>query len=350
MRKLYLGSSTKLYLETSEDVDAAKVTLVAPDGAIAKDSEDNPIQDKDCASDESGLYYDFDLATDTEAGYYRIFWQGFKNSARVELEESNNPEDVRVEGASYEREILPVTLFTGMFLPNVPLKDFDIQVLREEIILPSQVELERETEVYFAPHQVIDEKHDYYLEEFRKTFWLTQLYEFPIISVEAMTLKYNKRVIAEIDPDWLVISERMGTVELVPQAAGSTGYLYSMIVTGLSGLSVDLFTGFYRIPVFFHIDYTAGVDFDNLPNREQSDIRHAIGRRTAINLLQKIDDRMGISAESTSIDGVSQSISYTASAMYGQYSAQLEQYKKDDEMWIQRFRRKYMKDSPAVVA
>ena len=102
--------------------------------------------------------------------------------------------------------------------------------------------------------------------------------------------------------------------------------------------------GWPRIPLFYHVTYTAGLDWVNLDGIEQSEIMNAISRRTAINLLQKLDENMGLSSRSVSQDGVTQSWSYTASAMYGQYSASIEQYKKDERFWIETMRRKYAKN------
>lgn len=214
----------------------------------------------------------------------------------------------------------------------------------EQVLSGAQDELEQDVQVFFEPRKVTDEKHDYFLQDFRQTFWLLQLHEWPLISVDQAQILYNDRLICDLKLDWLVVDQKMGTMELLPQAIGDGGFLFSMLLQGLSGFATIVCTGYERLPLFFHIDYTAGLNFQALPENEKNNIKMAIGRRAAINVLPKLDDRMGISAESTSQDGISQSVSYTASAMYGQYSAQIEQYKKDDEKWVEKFRRKHLKN------
>jgi hypothetical protein len=214
----------------------------------------------------------------------------------------------------------------------------------EAMIQAGQAELERQTQVFFEPTKVEDEKHEYYLQDFRQTFWQQQLFEYPVISVDAARIMYNDQVICDLKLEWLVVDKKMGTVELLPKAIGEGGFIFSMLLQGLSGFATIMYTGYDRLPCFFHVDYTAGLDFAKLPDRDKADIRMAIGRQAAINVLPKLDDRMGISAESCSQDGVSESVSYTSSAMYGQYSAQIEQYKKDNAEWIIYFRRKYLKN------
>jgi hypothetical protein len=217
------------------------------------------------------------------------------------------------------------------------------------MIQAAQAELERQTQVFFEPTKVEDEKHEYYLQDFRQTFWQQQLFEYPIISVDKARIMYNDQVICEFNLDWLVINKKMGTMELLPKAIGEGGFIFSMLLQGMSGFATIMYTGYDRLPCFFHVDYTAGLDFQKLPERDKADLRMAIGRQAAINLLPKLDDRMGISSESTSQDGVSESVSYTASAMFSQYSAQIEQYKKDNAEWVIYFRRKHLKNVAMAV-
>jgi hypothetical protein len=244
--------------------------------------------------------------------------------------------------------ILSVKEFKEMFLSNISsaanYTKFD------SIIKAAQAELERDTQVFFEPRKIIDEKREYYLQDFRQTFWMTQLYEWPLISLERAEILYNDQSICDLKLEWLVVDKKHGTVELLPYAIGESGFLFSMLLQGMSGFASVMYTGYDRIPCFFHFDYTTGLDLEKLPDYEKEDLKMAIGRRAAINVLPKLDSRMGISAESTSQDGVSESVSYTASAMYGQYSAQIEQYKKDDPEWVKNFRRRYLKNVAMAIA
>nr|MBC8554507.1 hypothetical protein [Candidatus Brocadiales bacterium] len=53
-----------------------------------------------------------------------------------------------------------------------------------------------------------------------------------------------------------------------------------------------------------------------------------------------------ISSESKSADGISTSRSYTASATFGEHSAAIEAYIKQQSKWVNQFKRKYMTRLP----
>lgn len=361
MKTLYIGvaNPNRLTLDTfvdftQEKVESVKVTIVNEAGTVATDDGGQPLQDKavDITTGKK-RFVEFKFHADTEPGYFRAYWVVMGgNDRRVELESYNSPEALRVKKtAEYNRELVSPALVRNMFLKNIPMGGYGDDDLRE-IIQSAQGELEDDIQITLSPHQVLEEKHDYYHEQFVHTFWLKQFYEFPIISLDAWTIKYSDHVVLDLDPpeSFIQVEKDMGTAELIPLAAGQSGWLYTMLFSGLSALGVSIFGGFERIPLFFHFDYTTGIDFDNIPVNEKSKIRTAIARRAAIEVLPKIDAEMGIASRSVSIDGVSETTSLTSSAMYGQYSAQITQYMKQDARWVEKMRRRYMKDGVTVVA
>jgi hypothetical protein len=322
-------------------------------GTVAKDDNGDDLKDKAVTISGNNKYIEFKFHEDTTAGFYRAYWAAWDDdNKRLELESRNDPEGFRVEIlGTYSREIVSPAYLRNNFFFNIPLHGYTDDSLRD-ILQASRGEVENELQLFLAPTEIVDEKHDYYFEEFVHTYWLHHFFHWPVISIERWEILYNDVSILDLDPpgNYIALHKEMGTCELIPLAAGTSGWLYTMLFSGLSALGVSIFAGFERIPLFFHFDYTAGLDWDNLPAHEKANIRHGVARRAAINLLQKLDTEMGISSRTVSMDGVSESVSLTSSAMYGQYSAQITQYLKDDEGWIERMRRRYMKNAPIAVA
>ena len=139
----------------------------------------------------------------------------------------------------------------------------------------------------------------------------------------------NTRVI-EIDNQWIVFDEPSGFIELVPynQQAGFD-FLGLVFVESLRSAT--------SIPNFWH--YRAWVGLRETPG----DILRVIGMKAAIPTLTLAGQafRGGLASESLSRDGVSQSVSYTASAVYGVYSATIEDYRKEIEQILASFKGKY---------
>lgn len=351
--KLYLGRENRIWLIDSNlsgsDDYTVTITIVNAAGTVAKNDSDEDIQDKACSWDatQARYYYDVTFLTGTSAGFYRLFWTVLDSDSRqVDLLEYNSPQAARiVDFATFDRELVPVQWFLDDFLGNIDIGDYSIAQIREKI-MSAQRDLEvYDVQTFFTPTTISNERHDFYWNRNFRDWWQTQLFHFPIYEMTSLNLKYGATQIAEVDTGYLQLDKEMGYVEVMPT---SGGYFYTLITMGLQGIVHTLVGGFERIPLFFDFTYKAGLDWDNLGEGDQLAIMNAIGRKAAIDLLQKLDSRMGISSESKSMDGVSESTSYTSSAMYGQYSAQIEQYQKDHERWVDQFKRRYNKNLPMV--
>jgi hypothetical protein len=94
------------------------------------------------------------------------------------------------------------------------------------------------------------------------------------------------------------------------------------------------------VPNYWTLTYITG--FHNIPK----DILEAIGKQAAISVFTILGDIVvgaGIASKSQSIDGLSQSISTTASAMYNAFSARIGQYEKDlEKTLIPRLKARYV--------
>ena len=118
---------------------------------------------------------------------------------------------------------------------------------------------------------------------------------------------YSTEKICEFPPEELIVDKKMGTVEFLPT---STSPFFVYYQASLEASQVALFargSGTGRLPAVFHIGYTYGLDFMNLDEYKQSDIRMAICRRALINSLGGLSKDILISSESSGVDGVSSS-------------------------------------------
>jgi hypothetical protein len=128
----------------------------------------------------------------------------------------------------------------------------------------------------------------------------------------------NTRVV-QINNEWIEIASPSGFVQLVPF---NTEVAFDFI--GL--VWVEALRNAVPIPNFWHYNLLAGL-------REcPGDILELTGRHAAIPILTAAGAafRGGYSSQSISRDGVSESVSYTSSAIYGVYSASIEDYRN----WI----------------
>ena len=348
--KLHIGKSNRVYLEdtnlSGNNDYTVTLSVVAETGTVAVDALDANLVDKACTWDATVLkyYYDITFAAATTPGFFRLFWLVITTATGrpVGLQEKNEPQAVRViKYSTFSRELVPVQWFLDHYLHKVDISDYPLEEIRESLLV-AQGDLENhKCNTFFSPTVITGEVHDYFYERFSSSFWIQQLHHSPLISITSFKIKYGDQEIATLENDYVEIDKDLGTVEILPTQGG---YFYTLLSTGLSGMAFNTLAGWSRIPLFFHIDYQAGLNWDSLNESEKMSIRHAIGREAAINLLPKLDSRMGLSSESRGVDGATESFSYTASAMYGQNSAAIEQYQKDQEVWVENFRRKYGKN------
>lgn len=114
------------------------------------------------------------------------------------------------------------------------------------------------------------------------------------------------------------------SINLVPIAGASSQLAGNAVYVGISPY-VGYF-GSRMIPNYWRLKYITG--FLKVPK----DILNAIGKRASIDLFIALGDTIlgvGTANKSISMDGLSQSLGTTASAMYSLFSARINQYEKD---------------------
>ena len=120
--------------------------------------------------------------------------------------------------------------------------------------------------------------------------------------------------------EWIRLEEDHGQIHLVP----SRGSL-SQIIIGQGGDFLTLiFGGISYMPSLWEVDYTAGMDVEDIPRI----IVEAIMKYAAIEVLIIASDLVrpiGVTSESISLDGGSQSMSYSQPA----FDARIKKYMGD---------------------
>lgn len=139
----------------------------------------------------------------------------------------------------------------------------------------------------------------------------------PLIRFDKLYGKLANTKILDVDLNWVQHHEPTGWVELVPWNQNAAfNFLGLLWVESLRG-SVPL-PGFWNFEAVVGFRKTPPVLIELVAKQVSIDILTIAGQAF----------RGGFASQSVSRDGVSESVSYTASATFGIYSATIEQYKK----------------------
>ncbi len=191
--------------------------------------------------------------------------------------------------------------------------------------------LEKTIGVKLKPTTIVQEKQDYFINEYRD-FAFIQLNEYPVISVESVSIKYPTAQAAITFPsDWIQANLEHGQIHLVP----TSGSL-SQILMGVGGDYLNfVWRGWEFMPNLWRINYTAGFPCGQVPY----DLVGIVARMAAFYPLNIAGDLVGgiaIASKSIGIDGLSQNINTTSSAENAGYSARLRQYERELKIEIPR--------------
>ena len=164
------------------------------------------------------------------------------------------------------------------------------------------------------------ELHDFNQNDYLNWGYL-QLFKCPAIEVLDLRLTHGNDDGMVIPKEWIQLNKKTSQVTIFPRS-GSSGSLIIGANGGLIGMQGRL----SYAPQLWRVTYKAGLD--EIP----ADLYEAIYKKATIGVLQLWGDLIigaGIASQSVSIDGFSQSIGTTQSAMYGGASARCEEYRKD---------------------
>ena len=155
------------------------------------------------------------------------------------------------------------------------------------------------------------ERHDYIRNDYQNWGFI-QLCHNPVKYVKGMRLTYGNRPSVEIPLDWIQLDKLTGQITLFPSAGSANS-----LIIGQTGMLFGFQSQWDYAPQLWEIDYVAGMDTEDksLPTGLLSE---AIYKRCACGVLNVWGDLIigaGIASQSVSIDGISQSVGTTQSAM-----------------------------------
>lgn len=179
-------------------------------------------------------------------------------------------------------------------------------------------------DICISPRDIKGELHDFEGNSLFDSYQYTPLYKRPVREIKSMTYLMGNQRILEIPKKWIQLDKRMGDVTIFP-TAGSVNYINPAI-----GAAVPYFMTRSYMPMAVSIDYSAGMELKDIPHN----LLDWIYKYAAITIFEVWGDQIigaGIASSSVSIDGLSQSIGTTQSAMYGGASARILEYRKDLE-------------------
>lgn len=167
---------------------------------------------------------------------------------------------------------------------------------------------------------ITSEEHDYHAQDYLQWGWL-QLFKVPVKSVTKLRGVFPLGVsIVTYPGEWIQIRGDAGQINVVP----NQGALGSVIIGQGGDFLPVLYGGISSIPNLWQVDYVAGMDPDNLPR----EIVEVIAKMACIDILTIMSDlvrAIGVSSESASIDGLSQSMSYQLPA----FQARIARYTEE---------------------
>lgn len=208
----------------------------------------------------------------------------------------------------------------------------------DHIIETAIARAEKELDIAILPRLVENEHHDFHSSDFA-SYMFTSSFLKPIIQAEDLKLEINGWVKYKYPADWWKVYNLAGHIELYPTALMQSGMTmnYNYSVTGfpqLAGLPPANQNGF--APQMIDISYVAGL----LPRKHQyaqewecpADLEQLVIKIAAKEIFQvwgRLIIGAGIEGKTLSVDGVSESIQTTQSAMYGGAYADIRQIDED---------------------
>lgn len=180
--------------------------------------------------------------------------------------------------------------------------------------------IQRQLGITIPKTEILQEAHDYIATDF-VNWGFIKLNEKPIRKVSRITMNFANTVL-EIPKEWIRFDKNSGCIRLFPQAStpGSLAILADGTILGIGRWA--------NAPGVWRVDYEVGFEPDEIP----PDLLECIQKVAAMNLLNVWGDLIlgaGIASSSVSLDGLSQSIGTTQSAMYGGASARVNEYKEN---------------------
>lgn len=246
------------------------------------------------------------------------------------------PNSVSNPGFSRFETLITAEKLKSLYLHSVSFvgddgKDIDPEVF-ENAIRVGISKVEHEFDITVTP-TIFTERHDYNYNDYENYCFL-QLYHRPILiepsSVEhpqglpEIKAQYIKsQDLIEFPGEWIRTYTHEGQIQMTP----TSGAIAQFNIAN-AGFLPRIFGVKRTYPQLFQVKYKAGFEQDKIP----AIVNRLVGCYAAIMLLNIAGDLIlgaGISSESISMDGLSQSIQSTASATFSGYGARMEAYRRE---------------------
>lgn len=184
--------------------------------------------------------------------------------------------------------------------------------------------LELALDISILPVEVVDERHDYYMDEYQHWGYI-RTFKKPVQSVQSVEGKYPYYQTALRIPDeWIVVDRTTGIVNLMPV----TGTLSQFIMTSGGQLLPHIFRFQSYVPRFWSLSYTAGFDDGEIP-MDLNDAAAKMACMSVLNILGDVVGGVGVLGTSIGMDGLSQFISLTKTATTSAFYARVLAYRTD---------------------
>lgn len=185
--------------------------------------------------------------------------------------------------------------------------------------------------------EIKNERHDYYMNDYM-AYNFIKLFWSHVNDVSEVSIQFPLATqVLRFDPSWYRVEAVGSQVQLVP-----TQGTFSSILLSQGGNFLPLFyQGISNVPYIFSVTYKAGFQRGKIP----PNIKNVLGMYAAIGPLNIAGDLIagaGIASKSLSLDGLSQSISTTASATNAGYGSRIIQYRKDIEEAMKSMKEYYL--------
>lgn len=186
------------------------------------------------------------------------------------------------------------------------------------------------------------EKHDYVYEDFIQHMVL-QLDNYPVIQLDALKATFGASEIM-YPPEWYRLDADVGHLQVQP----STSAVSSLLLSTGGAYMPSLYNS-SRIPQLFQVDYTAGFAEGKLP-RNIVDVIGMVASLGPFNIFGELIAGAGIANFSISMDGLSQSVGTTQSAMYSGFGARISNYLAEIKRQMPILRKQFKRVGGLVVA
>lgn len=168
-------------------------------------------------------------------------------------------------------------------------------------------------------YDLVGERLHHFRAQFMTTHYYIPLPYSNVVSIEQVRLFYGDQYVYLVPEDWTYHTSKEGILRINPSLTNS------VLQSNFGGFDSIFYTFFYRdvIPHAWALDYTFGY------GQIDADIARYIGLLAAMQVLSVAgmgtDISGGLSNESLSQDGISESVGY-ASGKYGPYSGLIQMY------------------------